>query len=355
MAEVVVIGAGPSGLTAAQALHRAGYSVEVVDKSRGLGGRMATRRIGKTAVDHGCRYLQPFTDVEPSPIVDLVKAGVLCLWQPERFELGATGKLAAAPIDTGYTAPHYSAPQGMSAIAKAMAQGLTIRRHWRATGLTPQPPGWRIEGEGLDPSGEPQAQALEAKAVVIAIPAPQAAAILKPAAQNRAALQELVHRLQPVDFEAVITVMAGYGLGATAPLLGQKGTAGWMVTGKNHPTLRWVGLDSSKRTDPEEAVVVCHSTPAFAARALELTDLEPAGNTLLAEATSLGAWVGSPAWMQVHRWRYGFVKRDLGSPILTSPSLPTLVGCGDWCSGGNVEGAIVSGRQAAAAIAQALG
>jgi predicted NAD/FAD-dependent oxidoreductase len=60
MEDVVVIGAGLSGLTAAQQLHQAGFRVVVVDKSRGLGGRLATRRIRATAIDHGCRYLQPW-------------------------------------------------------------------------------------------------------------------------------------------------------------------------------------------------------------------------------------------------------------------------------------------------------
>ena len=44
---VVVVGAGIAGLTAARSLVESGAGVIVVDKSRGVGGRMATRRIGR--------------------------------------------------------------------------------------------------------------------------------------------------------------------------------------------------------------------------------------------------------------------------------------------------------------------
>ena len=38
---IAIIGAGLSGLSAANTLHAAGYSVQLFDKSRGSGGRMA--------------------------------------------------------------------------------------------------------------------------------------------------------------------------------------------------------------------------------------------------------------------------------------------------------------------------
>ena len=42
--DVIVIGAGISGLMCATELERNGYSVQVLDKGRGPGGRMSTRR-----------------------------------------------------------------------------------------------------------------------------------------------------------------------------------------------------------------------------------------------------------------------------------------------------------------------
>ena len=355
MEDVVVIGAGLSGLTAAGQLHQRGYRVRVVDKSRGLGGRVATRRLATTSLDHGCRYLHPFADPALSPIPALLASGILQPWQPETFALEANGSIRATA-----TATLYAAPQGMSAVAKALAAGLTIHRHWRATALTPMPQGWHIEGEGLDPDSQGEISALEARAVVVAIPAPQAAALVAATAQPHDAISDLVQQLQTVAFDPVITVMAGYSPQISPWLSQQTAPGGWMVTGDAHPTLGWIALDSSKRpaakaAEPKESVVVLHSSAEFAAQAIDRPDLESVGQDLLAIAAKpLAPWLSSPEWMQVHRWRYGFVRQPLGVSVLSSPAWPTFVGCGDWCPGGQVEGAIASGHQAAKLIAQAL-
>ena len=44
MTDVVILGAGVAGLAAAQDLRAAGARVQVLDKSRGVSGRAATKR-----------------------------------------------------------------------------------------------------------------------------------------------------------------------------------------------------------------------------------------------------------------------------------------------------------------------
>ena len=50
---VAVVGAGLAGLAAARELRAGGHEVLVVEKSRGLGGRLAARRVEGTVLDHG--------------------------------------------------------------------------------------------------------------------------------------------------------------------------------------------------------------------------------------------------------------------------------------------------------------
>jgi predicted NAD/FAD-dependent oxidoreductase len=56
MMRVVIVGAGLSGLVAANELQAAGVEVAVVDKARSPGGRLATRRIGGATLDHGAQF-----------------------------------------------------------------------------------------------------------------------------------------------------------------------------------------------------------------------------------------------------------------------------------------------------------
>ncbi|MBP1654772.1 MAG: hypothetical protein H6Q28_1328 [Bacteroidetes bacterium] len=56
-ADVLVVGAGMAGLSAAAALREAGLSVLTVEKGRGVGGRMASRRVGSAVFDHGAQFV----------------------------------------------------------------------------------------------------------------------------------------------------------------------------------------------------------------------------------------------------------------------------------------------------------
>ncbi len=349
MWDVVVVGAGLSGLTAARQLQQAGYTVLVVDKSRGLGGRMATRRVHDTPVDHGCRFLQPFRDLTPSPLPEWLAAGILQPWSPAAFTLDGDG-LLTPQINTG---PYYSCPSGMSAVAKALALDLHIQRQCRVAGLAPIPEGWRLEVE----SEAEHTETLGAKAVILAIPAPQIGPILHQTAPDTPAIADFLRPLEAVEFEPVITVMAGYGPGAQAQLKFHTGLReGWMIFGASSSLIRWVGLDSSKHPASTEPVVVLHSHAEFAQIHLDDPSLEPAAQMLLETASQIiGGWLTTPDWVQIHCWRYGFVRTPLTQSVLTTPALPTLLACGDWCGSLNAAAALLSGRAAAAVVAETLG
>ena len=53
---VVIVGAGLAGLMAGRTLAAAGHELVLVDKGRSPGGRLATRRIGAAALDHGAQF-----------------------------------------------------------------------------------------------------------------------------------------------------------------------------------------------------------------------------------------------------------------------------------------------------------
>jgi hypothetical protein len=241
----------------------------------------------------------------------------------------------------------------MNTLAKTLAQGLSIQRQCRIMALMPLAQGWQLnaETEAETPT------AIMARTVILAMPAPQIHPLLTGAMAVMPCLRSLIEPLDRVVFEAVITVMAGYGAG-TNPTLGdspEAGSAGWMVFGHDRSVLRWAGLDSGKRPQAESPVVVLHSSAAFAEEHLDGADLQPVGQTLLNQvAPSLGPWLAHPAWMQVHRWRYGLVKQPHPTNVLSTSAVPTLVGCGDWCGGVDIEAAIASGHGAAHHIAQWL-
>ncbi|MBD2496807.1 NAD(P)/FAD-dependent oxidoreductase [Nostoc sp. FACHB-280] len=320
MIDVAVIGAGMAGLVCAQQLKQAVYSVLVVEKSRGLGGRMATRRLYDTWADHGTCYLKPKGEFFQEFIDLLCDRQIITVWNRDELP------------------PRYIAPAGMSAIAKFLAPGLDILLNQRVIAIHPTPENtWRLT---LESSNEE----ITAKAVVVAVPAPQAVMLLEPLGENLLGTDFLTN-LRSVEFAPCLSAIAGYPNSAPLP--------DWQAQSfADDSVLGWIGLDSSKRPQPKQPVFVVQSSGNFAQLHLESSDLQPVGQKMLhhaAQTLSL-PWLETPEWMQVHRWRYAFPSHPWTESILSASASLPLVCCGDWCGGNLVEGAMLSGLAAAFAI-----
>jgi len=344
--DVAIIGAGLAGLTCGQQLQQAGYSVVVVEKSRGVGGRVATRRLQNTYADHGVRYLELQGTLSQQLIEVLDKRGIVQSWTDTIYEL------KSAEAESGHTLhPHpakrtrYLAPAGMTAVAKFLASGLDIWLGQRVQAIASTPEqSWFLTLE----SGE----TLTAGAVVVAIPAPQALMLLEPLDQTSLSA-EFLDSLRSVDFTPCLSVMAGY---STVEANHELPLPTWKAcTLPNDSDLAWIGLDSSKRLDAQIPVFVLQSTAEFAQHYLDAEEFKPVGQYLLSRAAQLlMPWLDRPDWFQVHRWRYAFPSRALDRDCLDAAIPSPLVCCGDWCGGNLIESALNSGLAAASQINQQL-
>ena len=84
--QIAVIGGGMAGLACANELARADAKVTLFERSRGLGGRLATRRQANLAFDHGAQYItarsRPFLHYAETA----TRAGAMAAWQPRIME-----------------------------------------------------------------------------------------------------------------------------------------------------------------------------------------------------------------------------------------------------------------------------
>jgi predicted NAD/FAD-dependent oxidoreductase len=335
--DVVTIGAGMAGLICARQLRQAGYSVAVVEKSRGAGGRVATRRVQGGRADHGARYLEPQGDAVRGLIKDLVDRELVKLWTDNVWEF-KEGEISAIPNFC------YVAPDGMNAVGKYLAEGLEIwfGRRVQAISRTDNQM-WHLALEVTDGNSD-KPQELFAKAVVVAIPAPQALMFLN----SQIGLQpDFLDKLRSIEYDPCIAAIAGYPA-AKQQDLNNLNLLWKALSFVNNSDLAWIGLDSSKRIEPVQPVFVVHSSPVFAERYLEAVDLEVAGRELLDRASEyLIPWLKEPEWLQVHRWRYAFCRNPLTISCLPAGDNLPLVCAGDLCGGDRIEGALRSGFAAA--------
>ena len=329
MTDIAVIGAGMAGLVCAQELTQAGYSVIVIDKSRGVGGRVATRRLFDTKADHGACYIKPGDELSQRLITLLAQKGDLEVWTDKLY----VQENSSSPIANSSLSLPSTAPKGMNVIAKFLAQGLNINRGQRVNKIILNSQNqWHLTSETNEE--------FTASSVIVAIPAPQAVMLLETLAENLLD-NKFLKKLRSVEYYPAITVMAGYPDSSQQPE--------WKaITFKNNPVLGWIGLDSSKRKNPVQPHFVIHSSADFAEKYFE-SELQQVGQQILANAASDVnlQWLKNPQWMQVHRWRYAFPKTPLQQTCLTAETSSSLVCCGDWCGGNLIEAAMHSGIAAA--------
>lgn len=337
--DVAIVGAGMAGLTCAQRLYQAGYRVVVVEKSRGLGGRLATRRLLNTHADHGVCYLKPKNERFKALLETLHDRALIKIWTDTIHHLDAEGRLQEPPA--AERSPRYASPAGFTAIAKFLATGLTVLQNQRVETVKLIDQTWHLQFE------QPSRQNVVAKSLLVAIPAPQAVDLLAALPDS-----ELISQLKSVQFSPCISAIAVY----PTDRLSEISALPWKAVVCPHDSdLAWVGLDSSKQNSAAQPVFVLQSTATFADRHLEAVDLQPVGQLLLNKAArSLLPWLAAPQLLQVHRWRYAFPTQPLAERFLVANTDLPLVCAGDWCGGDRVESAFLSGWAAAEHLATRL-
>ncbi|MCG5524942.1 FAD-dependent oxidoreductase [Ectothiorhodospira haloalkaliphila] len=312
MNRIAIIGAGMAGLAAARRLADQGHDCTVLEKSRGLGGRMATRHADALRFDHGAQYFTARGESLKACVRGWQQEGVVAEWGPDR--------LVGCP--------------GMTAPAWAMARGLSIHRHCRITHLDHRPEGWHLQA---DAGPDHEALARPFDTVLLAIPAPQAMTLAATAGIDFPAMAQ-------VRYAPTITLMAAFDHPLSLPDVALEPTEG---------PLAWIARNATKPgRDAEPETVVAHAGSEWS-RAHLNTPAEELGEPLL---EALRAIVGKaqPFHWQVHRWLYARVEQAAGTPCLWDAQ-QRIGACGDWALGARVEAAFDSGEALAAAVIRSTG
>ncbi|WP_064094234.1 NAD(P)/FAD-dependent oxidoreductase [Rossellomorea aquimaris] len=147
--DVVLIGGGLSGIMAASILKRNGIeNFIILEKSKSVGGRLATRRIGEGKADHGAQF---FT-VRSKELQDEVEKWLQAGWIKKWF---------------GHPYPRYTSTDGMNTLTKKLAQHLPTKLNSQVLHVREKRDG-PLEIEFHD------GDRINAKHVIITPPAPQA-------------------------------------------------------------------------------------------------------------------------------------------------------------------------------------
>lgn len=340
---MLVIGAGASGLSAAIRM-RTWADVVVVDKGRGVGGRLATRRIGSATFDHGAQFITARTAQFRSFMDDLAAVGVVEPWFSGSLGAESAGGTTADPglRSGGDDVEHvrWRGAAGMTGIAKHLAREVDVRVGHRVGSLRQQGSQWvaTLEGQTSDADG------LIADAVVLTAPVPQALELLERGDVALSADDEAA--LGSVCYDPCLAVLAPLDAPWPVDPLGAIRPAS--------PVLAWAAENSLKGVSTSAGVTL-HATASASTGMWDEPDDVVIEALLAAAAEAVGhVPVLDRSAAQVQRWRYALAVNPLQQPCRVAAGLPPLVVAGDAFLSPRVEGAVRSGWAAAAALQDQL-
>ncbi len=293
--QVIIVGAGISGLMAAQHLKRSGIHVLVIDKGNRPGGRMATRPFEGAIFDYGAQYFTVRHERFASYQRAWETKGLVRLWEPER----------------------YIGQSGMNSIAAHLSQGLDLRCGVKVRQIYESHGQWTLETD-FD-------ETMTADALIVTSPVPQTLAML----------DRPIPELNSIAYDRCLALMAILNAPHSFDVDGER--------------VAWIADNHRKGISGLANSVTIHSGPQFSLDNWEVSAEEVAQRIL--------GDVHATAW-KLHRWKFakpiGQFSGGRTENCFEVSSATPLILAGDAFGGPRVEGAAISGLAAAERLLERL-
>jgi renalase len=280
--KTIIIGAGMTGLSAARVLTQKGHDVIVLDKGRGIGGRMSTRTIEQAKADHGAQYFSAKSPEFKTLIKELVSNNVAKEWHLAQREN-----------------IRYIGTKGMNSIPKKLAESLNVKVNEKVVTII----GNTVKTEsGITYYFDN---------LIITIPVPQVVELFANSKITPTKNDQVV--LSSIKYEPCIAVMAVLKQPTTIPNGG--------IILENQP-IAWIADNFQKGISPLPSVTL-HASADYSHNRLE-NDLQLVSSEMLA---SVSQYIATETIIssQVHRWRY-----SLASSVTKPLSISSKITLFTW-------------------------
>lgn len=318
--KIAIVGAGIAGVRLAQILSRV-CTVSVFEKSRGVGGRMSTRRATDHAFDHGAQYFTARGESFGNFLQPFLANGMVARWSPKIVSI-TNGQ--TEPLE--WTAPRYVAVPGMTALCKAMAAPLDLYSGHRVVGLERNEGQWSVI---LD-SGD---QAKGFDWVISTAPAEQSAVLLP----------------QLTDWSQ-ISMWGSYSLMLSFDRQVSLPFDAAVIRGS---PLAWIADNASKPGRPGAGSILCQSDVLWSDHMMDADQTMVQTQLCGAFGNITGIDPSRAGYIGLHRWRYAKVRTPASTICLLDDATQSAA-AGDWCGAGRIESAFDSAEALARMILDRL-
>lgn len=327
MKNIAIIGAGISGVTAATVL-KDHANVTLFEKSRGVGGRMSTRRDEPHFFDHGAQYFTVSTDEFKEFISPMMVKGIIARWDARFVEFENNKLMSRRQWDESY--PHYVGVPGMNAVVKYLSQDLNVHLGVCVRPVKRHHDQWHLEDD--------QGNVLGVYDWVISTtPAEQAADLLP-------SYHPFNPKVRAIKMRGCFSLMLGFS--TALPLAFDAA----LVRGSD---ISWISVNSSKPGRSDTFSLLIHSTNDWADA--HTYDTHDRVMEHLCDQTTqvIGFEAREASRKALHQWRFANIDKQTGSTHFFDIQEKIVI-CGDWFIQGRVEAGFISGYDAATKVLNSL-
>lgn len=326
--DCLIVGGGLSGLVAATRLQSQGIQVKVLDKGRGIGGRLATRRMNHSQYregifDYGVQYITAESEVFQEWLNQWQKLGIVDVWG------------GAANTGEASKQPKYIGLPNIRSLAKHLASPLDVQTRTKVMDLKWTQGGWTVATDDCSQ--------YDSNLLMITAPLPQSLQLLQ---HSQLGISESSwEKLTQVSYRMCLAVLL---LVSEPILLGQGGS--YHVKGEK---LDWIACNYQKGISPNGYAVTLHGNAKFSEEHSEKQLRDVAAQELMVAAKE---YLGNASVIdyQTHFWRYSTPMTQFPEPFFSWEDSLYLAGDAFLASNepvSSLESAFLSGWEVANSIA----
>lgn len=327
MKKIAIIGAGISGLSIAKILEQ-NADITLFEKSRGVSGRLSTRRTDSYIFDHGAQYFTVRTNEFKEFLEPLFNSGVVQKWEPRYMRFNLLSYTTSELIEDQEV--RYVGTPNMNSICKYLSDGLNVKLNTRIISVK-RDAKWNLTDENGNEYND-------FDWVISSAPSPQTIELFPKKST-------CYDHIKSVDMIGTFALMLGF-----QDAIKHKFDAAHIL----NSDISWISFNNTKpKRFLDNTSIVIHSSHEYFDKNLYTETDEIISNLSKEASYVIGHDLSGADCKLLHTWRYANVATGHEIPSLIDTDL-FIAACGDWCAGGRVEGAFISAYRIANRIKELL-
>lgn len=305
--KLIIVGAGISGLATAYTLAKHAPHIELhcIEKSRGVGGRAATRRRDGAIFDHGAQFFRTNetdqlaffrSEIDANQLIDIAKP----VWTFSRDNQIAIGDSAQN------NAPKLVYRSGINQLGKLlMPASLSVSFQQRMHHFVHEHNVFRC----FDAD---QHEIATGDAIAFTPPAPQTIDILRNSQFDAVAQQQFIDALAPATYRPCLSITMAFAQSFDFPFYA-------LVNSDRQHDISWLAFEHEKdpsRVSPNQSLITIQLAPSASRTHWDDTVETLASYYLPSISSLLGIEITPPLWVDRQGWRYALPDGQANTHLL---------------------------------------